>query len=137
MIERLTRPEGRILGRPHRRVTSTLLSVSWWPVQTTRPTSTKPPVLATRAVSTRAVSHPTERILSVGFSTPRRLGNAPQRNHLRRQLRVLVRESVCAQQLGGVVVVVGRDEVVGADFATLRSELEQLFGQLIDKSHGE
>ena len=44
---------------------------------------------------------------------------------------------MCAQQLGGVVVVVGRDEVVGADFATLRAELEQLFGQLIDKSHGE
>jgi hypothetical protein len=48
-----------------------------------------------------------------------------------------VRESVCAQQLCGVVVVVGRDEVVGADFATLRSELEHLFVQLVDKSHGE
>lgn len=132
MIERLTRPEGRILGRPHRRVTSALLAVSWWPAQTTGPTSTKPSALASRANSLS-----TERCLCVGFSTPRRLGNAPQRNHLRRQLRVLVRESVCAQQLCGVVVVVGRDEVVGADFATLRSELEHLFVQLVDKSHGE
>lgn len=60
----------------------------------------------------------------VGFTVTKKVGNAPVRNRVRRRLREAVRLAGAAEmQPGHDYVVVGRREVLGAEFSALQAEL--------------
>jgi ribonuclease P protein component len=67
----------------------------------------------------------------VGFSVSSRVGNAVQRNRVRRRLREAARPLIEAAATPVDVVVVARPGAVSASFAELESELRELTGKLL------
>ena len=65
-----------------------------------------------------------------GISTGRRLGNAVQRNRVRRRVREILRPLTVRDGDGWDVLVVARPASVGATFEELRTALERLLGAM-------
>ena len=59
----------------------------------------------------------------IGFSTPKSLGGAVQRNRVRRRLRELVREHYGEFRTGWDLLVIARPPAAQASFADLREAL--------------
>jgi ribonuclease P protein component len=66
----------------------------------------------------------------VGFTVPRALGTAVERNRIRRRMREAVRLSLGAAGTGVDVVIHPKKSVLRVDFATLRQEIEQAFARI-------
>jgi ribonuclease P protein component len=66
----------------------------------------------------------------IGFSTPKALGGAVQRNRVRRRLRALVRERYGELGTGWDLLVIARPAAAQASFADLR----EAFGALLGRS---
>lgn len=81
------------------------------------------PILVLR---TRRTGGATTRI---GFSTPRSLGGAVQRNRVRRRLRELVRERYGDLGTGWDLLVIARPAAAQASFADLREAFATLLGR--------
>jgi ribonuclease P protein component len=62
----------------------------------------------------------------LGVSVSKRLGNAVNRNRVRRRIRELVRARVKELQPGWDVVIVARTPAASAAFLTLKEALDQL-----------
>ena len=69
-----------------------------------------------------------------GIITTKRTGNAVVRNRLRRQVRELLREQGDSLRRGRYVVVVVRRGAAGADYETLRREMEKLIARYKKKT---
>jgi len=65
----------------------------------------------------------------IGFSTPRSLGGAVQRNRVRRRLRELVRERYGELGTGWDLLVIARPSAAQASFADLREALGTLIAR--------
>jgi ribonuclease P protein component len=65
----------------------------------------------------------------VGFSTPKSLGGAVQRNRVRRRLRELVRERYGELGTGWDLLVIARPAAAQATFAELREALTTVLRQ--------
>jgi len=74
------------------------------------------------------------REVRVGFTVPRALGTAVERNRIRRRMREAVRLSLAAAGTGVDVVIHPKKSVLKAAFAELRGETEQAFARI--KSQG-
>jgi ribonuclease P protein component len=62
----------------------------------------------------------------VGFTVTRKVGNAAVRNRVRRRLKEAVRVHAAGDmQHGNDYVIVGREDVLAAPFAEIRSELSR------------
>jgi ribonuclease P protein component len=62
--------------------------------------------------------------IRVGFTVSRKVGNAVERNRVRRRLREVARQIIPGQALPDFdYVLVGRKAALSRDFATLRQEL--------------
>jgi ribonuclease P protein component len=62
--------------------------------------------------------------IRVGFTVSRKVGNAVERNRVRRRLREVARQIIPGQALPDFdYVLVGRQAALSRDFATLRQEL--------------
>ena len=62
----------------------------------------------------------------VGFTVTKKVGNAAVRNRIRRRLREAVRvHAACDMQCGRDYVIVGREELLAASFAEIKSELSR------------
>ena len=62
----------------------------------------------------------------VGFTVTKKVGNAVVRNRVRRRLREAVRVHAAGDmQPGKDYVIVGREEVLAAPFAAIRTELSR------------
>ncbi len=69
--------------------------------------------------------------IRVGFTVSRKVGNAVERNRVRRRLREVARQVIPAQALPDFdYVLVGRQAALGRDFATLRQELVEALKRL-------
>lgn len=69
--------------------------------------------------------------LRVGFTVSRRVGNAVERNRVRRRLREVARQVMPVQARPDYdYVLVGRQAALGRDFALLRQELVEALGRL-------
>ena len=67
----------------------------------------------------------------VGFTVSRKVGNAVERNRVRRRLRELARDVMPAQARPDLdYVLVGRQAALKRDFATLRQELVEALKRL-------
>ena len=66
----------------------------------------------------------------VGWTVPKALGNAVERNRIKRRLREAVRIRLPLLAPGWEVVFHPRRAATEADFALLRDEVERLFAQL-------
>jgi ribonuclease P protein component len=73
-------------------------------------------LLVLRALRTEGASR-------VGFSTPRSLGGAVQRNRVRRRLRALIVERYGELGTGWDLLVIARPDAAQASFAQLRDAL--------------
>ena len=70
-------------------------------------------------------------ITRVGFTVSRKVGNAVERNRVRRRLREMVRTVIPAQASPGFdYVLVGRQAALERDFATMREELVEALKRL-------
>jgi ribonuclease P protein component len=62
----------------------------------------------------------------VGFTVTKKVGNAVVRNRVRRRLKEAVRTHVAGDMaVGNDYVIVGREEVLAAPFAEIRTELSR------------
>ena len=68
----------------------------------------------------------------VGFTVSKKVGNAVERNRVRRRLRDVVRRSPTAMQVGHDYVLIGRRAALQAPFARLIEEFEQA----LRRAHG-
>ena len=69
--------------------------------------------------------------IRVGFTVSRKVGNAVQRNRVRRRLREIARMVIPAQARPDLdYVLVGRQAALGRDFAALRQELIEALKRL-------
>jgi ribonuclease P protein component len=67
----------------------------------------------------------------VGFTVSRKVGNAVERNRVRRRLREIARQVIAAEGRRDMdYVLVGRQAALGRDFATLRQELLEALKRL-------
>ena len=67
----------------------------------------------------------------VGFTVSRKVGNAVERNRVRRRLREVVRTVIPAQASPGFdYVLVGRQAALRRDFAALREDLVEALKRL-------
>lgn len=66
----------------------------------------------------------------IGFSVSKKVGNAVQRNLIKRRLREIVRLSPLAQSAGVDLVIVARSKSKKASFRALKEDLEDLIGRL-------
>ena len=74
-------------------------------------------------------------IVRVGFTVSRRVGNAVERNRVRRRLREIARQVVPSEAHPDLdYVLVGRQAALTRDFAELRQELVEALRRL--KPHG-
>jgi ribonuclease P protein component len=80
-------------------------------------TARSSPLLVLRAMRTDGAT------TRIGFSTPRSLGGAVQRNRVRRQLRSLVRERYGELGTGWDLLVIARPAAAQATYADLRDAL--------------
>jgi ribonuclease P protein component len=62
----------------------------------------------------------------IGLTVSKKVGNAPERNRVKRRLRAAVRTCVDAFRPRHDYVLVGRREALGLPFATLVSDLQAL-----------
>jgi ribonuclease P protein component len=60
-----------------------------------------------------------------GFTVAKKVGNAVERNRVRRRLREMVRASAVAARRGHDYVVIGRRAALALSFAQLRAEFER------------
>jgi len=65
----------------------------------------------------------------IGFSTPRSIGGAVQRNRVRRRLRELIRERYGELGTGWDLLVIARPSAAQASFADLREALGALIAR--------
>jgi len=69
--------------------------------------------------------------IRVGFTVSRKVGNAVERNRVRRRLREIARAVIPAQAAPGLdYVLVGRQAALKRDFATMRQELVEALKRL-------
>jgi ribonuclease P protein component len=68
------------------------------------------------------LKHPECAGIRVGIVTSRRVGNAVERNTVRRRLREIVRLQIPALRPGCWLVLIARKSAVAATFAALREE---------------
>ena len=69
--------------------------------------------------------------IRVGFTVSRKVGNAVERNRVRRRLREIARAVIPAQAAPGLdYVLVGRQAALKRDFATMRQELVEALRRL-------
>ena len=69
--------------------------------------------------------------LRFGITVTKKIGNAVMRNRMKRRLRALAREVLPQQGLAGADhVLIGRENGIERDFATLRTELEAALGRV-------
>jgi ribonuclease P protein component len=61
----------------------------------------------------------------VGFAVSRKLGNAVERNRIKRRLRALVGPLAEGSRVGRDVVIVARPPAIAADQACLRDDLQR------------
>lgn len=67
----------------------------------------------------------------VGLTVTRKIGNAVERNRIRRRLREAIRIYAEADMVPGIdYVIVARREVLSAPFATLSEELRKRFSRM-------
>lgn len=67
----------------------------------------------------------------VGFTVSRKVGNAVERNRVRRRLREIVRTATgAAMQAGYDYVVVGRRAALGAEFETMIADMRASLARL-------
>jgi ribonuclease P protein component len=67
-----------------------------------------------------------EPMTRIGFSTPRRLGGAVERNRVRRRLRELVRERYGEMAAGWDLLLIARPDAATATYGELREALASL-----------
>jgi ribonuclease P protein component len=81
-----------------------------------------------------AVKEPARAAVRIGFTVPRALGGAVERNRIRRRMREAVRhnyQSLLAELNGTMDVVINpRKSVLKADFARLSQEVVEAFARL-------
>jgi ribonuclease P protein component len=66
----------------------------------------------------------------VGFTVAKKVGNAVERNRVRRRLREMVRASAVAARPGHDYVVIGRREALALPFARLLADFERAMRQV-------
>jgi ribonuclease P protein component len=66
----------------------------------------------------------------VGFTVTKKVGNAPERNRIKRRLRAAVRSCAVGFQPRHDYVLIGRREALGLPFATLVADLNLLLGKI-------
>ena len=66
----------------------------------------------------------------VGYTTPKALGKAVDRNRIKRRLREAVRLQLPSVEVGWEVVFNPRRALLDSEFSRLRAEVARLFGQL-------
>lgn len=70
-------------------------------------------------------------VARVGFTVSRKVGNAVERNRVRRRLREIARQVIPAQGRSDLdYVLVGRQAALRRDFAALRNELAEALKRL-------
>jgi ribonuclease P protein component len=70
-------------------------------------------------------------VVRVGFTVSRKVGNAVERNRVRRRLREVARQVIPAQARADLdYVLVGRQAALKRDFAVLRQELVEALKRL-------
>jgi ribonuclease P protein component len=80
------------------------------------------------ALAPEALALPVAR---VGFTVSRKVGNAVERNRVRRRLREIARQVIPAQGRSDLdYVLVGRQAALRRDFAALRNELVEALKRL-------
>jgi ribonuclease P protein component len=77
-----------------------------------------------------------DQAVRVGFAAGRRLGNAPERNRVRRRLREAVRRWQGCLPRGTDMVWVGRRSVLQAPWEELYREVGRLMVELLGKEEG-
>ena len=70
----------------------------------------------------------------VGFTVSRALGNAVQRNRIKRRMRAVTRLHLASLQASVDVVINPKKAVLNIGFAQLKQELENAFGQIQQRS---
>ena len=70
----------------------------------------------------------------IGFTVAKKVGNAVERNRVRRRLREMVRASAVAAQPGHDYVVIGRRAALGLPFARLLADFEHAMRHLQAKA---
>jgi ribonuclease P protein component len=73
---------------------------------------------------------PTDGPTRIGFSTPRTLGGAVERNRVRRRLRELLRARYGEMEIGWDLLLIARPAAARASF----SELQEALGSLLRRS---
>jgi ribonuclease P protein component len=68
-----------------------------------------------------------------GFTVAKKVGNAVERNRVRRRLREMVRAAALAARAGNDYVVVGRKTALAVPFAQLLAEFERALRQVHEK----
>ncbi|MGH9585213.1 MAG: ribonuclease P protein component [Bryobacteraceae bacterium] len=69
-----------------------------------------------------------------GFTTPRALGNAPERNRIKRRMREAVRTQLDAISSNWVIVFNPKRTVLDAPFEDLRREVARTFARCRESS---
>jgi len=69
-----------------------------------------------------------------GFTVAKKVGNAVERNRVRRRLREMVRTSAVAARRGHDYVVIGRRAALALPFAQLRAEFERALAAVHGRS---
>ena len=84
------------------------------------------------AFSLQAVDSPIQ-ASGVGFTVTKKVGNAPQRNRIRRRLREAVNAEALALKPFHDYVLVGRREALSVPFAVLGADLRALLARVHDR----
>jgi len=89
------------------------------------------PIPLNEAPAAGAPTEPEQAAIRVGFTVSRKVGNAVQRNRVRRRLREIARRVIPAQARPDLdYVLVGRQGALGRDFAALQQELVEALKRL-------
>jgi ribonuclease P protein component len=66
----------------------------------------------------------------IGFTVTKKIGNAPERNRIKRRLRALAAASARDFRAGHDYVLLGRREALGESFAVMLADLNALVGKV-------